>query len=660
MKYLAKLFSFFFILFSLCLWFLLISPTTNVAVYGQESESSINDKISSSQNILYQVFEDGRTRVTHEVRLTNLTTNYYASEYSLLLGFTDLINVAGADSVGSLAIDVTKRETGTEMRISFNEKAVGKGRILSFSLSYDTAEIATKNGRIWEVNIPAISERDELGDYIITLRVPSSFGKASYIKPIPLSSGSSTTLTFAKADAVRGVSVAFGQYQLFDFTLAYHLKNDKLFPIVTEIALPPTTSYQEILLNTLEPAPLTVNQDADGNWLARYRLEASEKIDIKAVGKAKIFAQPQNVMLYTAEKPEEYLGSELYWETQDSAILEKAKELKTPRAIYDYVVQTLSYDVSRIQASVNRVGAKGVLEKPQSAICMEFTDLFIALARAAGIPAREIDGFAFTRNERFRPLSLNQSNDGSKQINGNQDILHAWPQYFDNERKMWIAIDPTWGNTSSIDYFDVFDFNHFAFVVKGADSQYPSPAGSYKEASDLEKKDVEVTFALDDQFKKKENISASFNLPAELVAGFATTTKVILTNEGNTILFPGELVLLTEKLLPRTQSQPAAPIPPFGKLILSAEVKSASYFDHFGTTIKARLNNGEFSHNIGVVPFYLIYLPWIGGGIGGGLCFFAAGVAWRIYIQRQKRHDPLRGQSQQSQTSRFKLPWQKN
>jgi len=61
---------------------------------------------------------------------------------------------------------------------------------------------------------------------------------------------------------------------------------------------------------------------------------------------------------------------------------------------------------------------------------MEFTDLFIALSRAAGIPAREINGFAYTDDIRLRPLDLVT------------DMLHAWPEYYDEEKESGHLLTP--------------------------------------------------------------------------------------------------------------------------------------------------------------------------------------------------------------------------
>ena len=599
-------------------------------------------EISSAQNVTFQVFESGRTHVRHDVSLTNLTTNYYASEYSLFLGFTDLENITATDSLGTLSTEVAPGDDGTNIHMVFNDQVVGKSNVLSFSISYDTEEVASRNGRIWEINIPRIKDSPDLGDYTTRLVVPVSFGKANYIKPtLSVPTGA---LVFQKEDVLRGISVVFGDYQLFDFSLSYHVKNDKLYPIITEIALPPTTSYQDIILETLDPAPITVYVDRDGNWLARYRLEGSEKLDITAVGRAKIYHTPQKDLLMETGNMDTYLKPQKYWEVADGKITEKAGELKTPKAIYDYVAKTLQYDFDRIEKGLPRAGAAEVMGNPKSAICMEFTDLFIALARSAGIPAREVDGFAYTKNSRLRPLSLEK------------DILHAWPEYYDSEKKMWIAVDPTWGSTSGIEYFDIFDFNHFAFVVKGQDSEYPSPAGSYKEASDLDKKDVEVSFAKDKSFVEKRALNIETDLSKRISAGFPTTVTLRVSNNGNKMIAGGNLLFSTARLLPESQTIAFSPLPPFGNALLAAAVQSPSYFDNFSTKATAGLGKEVFAQEIHVAPIYLVYLPVLGGGLGAIIILIIALKIWGVHIQRPKWSNPLRGKGKQPPQPSGKLP----
>ena len=181
-------------------------------------------------------------------------------------------------------------------------------------------------------------------------------------------------------------------------------------------------------------------------------------------------------MLTENKKPSEY------WQVDDSEIKALAEKLKTPGAIYDYVVTKLSYNYDRVKPNTPRLGAKAILANPKDAICMEFTDLFIAIARAAGIPAREINGFAYTENPKLQPLSLVA------------DVLHAWPEYWDGQKGVWIPIDPTWGSTTGgVDFFNKLDLRHFTFVIHGKDPIKPYPPGSYKLGPNPQK-DVYVSF----------------------------------------------------------------------------------------------------------------------------------------------------------------------
>lgn len=205
-------------------------------------------------------------------------------------------------------------------------------------------------------------------------------------------------------------------------------------------------------------------------------------MDVKVAGKAKISLHPKKQKLSQREK-EQYLKDNAFWQTSNKEIKKLALELKTPYEIYKYVVNNLKYDFQRVALGKPRMGALDVLKNPSSAVCLEFTDLFIAIARAAGIPAREINGFAYTRNSKERPLSLVK------------DVLHAWPEYYDQEIETWVMVDPTWENTTGgVDYFYTLDFDHFAFVIKGVNSTYPIPAGAYK-ISNAATRDVNVEFA---------------------------------------------------------------------------------------------------------------------------------------------------------------------
>jgi transglutaminase-like putative cysteine protease len=431
---------------------------------------------------------------------------------------------------------------------------------------------------------------------------PAFLKNPVFIKPdIPgaLSRVNGNSINFYKDDLGKsGISIAFGDSQIYDFDLDYDLKDQNLFPISTEIALPPNTNYQNIIINSINPQPDNVKVDEDGNWLAQYKLLPSQRLKINVKGKAKVFLNGSSENI-TSENIAQYLKSEPYWETNAQNITDTAKSLKTPEDIYQYVVGKLSYDYNRTSSAQSRLGASATLNNPQLAVCLEFSDLFIALSRKIGIPAREVEGFAYTKNSQERPLSLVE------------DVLHAWPEYYDTQKQSWIMVDPTWGNTTGgVDYFNTFDFDHLAFVVKGISSTYPVPAGGYKLTGDENKKDVNVTlsktFNENPQFSIFANIADSF-LPFLPIDG-----EVVIKNTGNSMLKPAEVDMQTNYLKLNVQSKVLPAIPPFGSVSIPIKLRGP-VLTKTNDTITIRYLGKTFEKSVKITPFYLNV--WILGGI---------------------------------------------
>ena len=338
-------------------------------------------------NVVYAVNENGSTHTTFTITLSNITSQYYASSYDMMLGFKTIENLRAVDARGLMKTEVKKKDSGHEVELTLNNRVIGFGKKNVFTVSFDTPDIARAMGTVKEINIPGLANQQAFEDFHVHVDVPQQWGKPSYAKPDVLSN----TLDFTKEQlAESGISIGFGKEQIYQFTLTYHLSNKNIFPVKTEIALPPTTNYQEVFLQNITPKPVNVIQDQDGNWLAQYILMPSQKVDVLAKGHAILSMNPKEAFLTDAEK-KLYLQDKPYWQVNDPQIQELAKELKTPQAIYQYVVNLLAYDFSRVTNDQERVGALGVLKNPKSAVCLEFTDLFITLARAAGIPAREVD-----------------------------------------------------------------------------------------------------------------------------------------------------------------------------------------------------------------------------------------------------------------------------
>ena len=361
-----------------------------------------------------------------------------------------------------------------------------------------------------------------------------------------------------------GISAAYGTAQSFDVHLSYFIQNQNVTPETTEIALPPNTGYQTVTVVSLDPAPDTVVQDTDGNWLARYSLIPEGSETIQAALHIDVSLQPKDGYTDPTPDPTAYTSPQKYWETTDPKIVALAKEYTTPRAIYNYVVSALSYDYSSINSSPIRKGAVAALASPKNSVCTEFTDLFVAIARAAGIPAREEVGYAYTTNSKLRPLSLVA------------DVLHAWPEYYDAGKKVWIAIDPTWANTTGgVDYFDKMDFNHIVFAVQGKQSDYPYPAGFYRKSGD-QNKDVSVSFSSGAFTTPVAQLSPSFSFPSTITAGIRATGTVTIANTTGVAIPEADIVIQSSPVnvaITKTVTN----IPPYGKISIPLSILIPSY-----------------------------------------------------------------------------------
>lgn len=447
-------------------------------------------EFTTSSNVNYKVQESGRTLVTHNITLENNLSTIYATTYTLSLENIDAQDIKASEEVKGkseeLKVETQKEGDKTDIKIVFPDAAVGKGVKRDFSISYENGNFAVRTGEVWEISIPRLSNPDSFGSYSLNLQVPDSFGLEAYISPRPMEfsdiDGYKNYKFNKESVTATGVTAGFGQFQVFSFSLAYHLENPLNITSETQIALPPDTAFQKIYITKLDPIPANVVVDNDGNWIAIYKLGPRQRVDVKAEGSVQIFASFRKFPRPTEGELTDNLKEAEYWQVNDPEIQSLAASLKTPQAMYDYVSKTLKYDFARVQPNVQRSGAKKALTNPTQAICMEFTDLFIAIARAAGIPAREINGYAYTENPELQPLSLVA------------DVLHSWPEYYDKDKGVWIPIDPTWDSTTGgVDFFTKLDLRHFAFVIHGASATKPYPPGSYKLGSNPQK-DVFVSF----------------------------------------------------------------------------------------------------------------------------------------------------------------------
>ncbi len=493
-------------------------------------------EFSTTFDSLYTISQSGVTQVTHKIILKNKLAHIYATQYTLVVSGENLNKLVVSDETGSLLPSLEVHNGTTNIHLTIDRPAIGKDQTKTLSIGYESSDIAENIGSTMTINIPRLSQGNEADSYTRTVKV-DSLTPPTLIYPSPTRtelSDNSTTYVFVGSPS-SALTLLFGESVTYKLNLKYQLKNKELKSIDSELALPPDTPYQRVLLHQITPPPSNIRIDKDGNWLARYFLKTQEKLLVETELYVTVYPKPS---LYDPSSHSPFLENHSkYWDTENSTVQTLSQQLKTPLNIYTYLTNNFSYNFGKSTQGTTRLGATQALASPTSVVCTEFTDAFVALSRALNIPSREINGYAYTTNTALRPLAQET------------DILHAWPEFYDSANNSWIQVDPTWGNTTGgIDYFHQLDFSHITFVRHGLEPTYPLPAGVYKDS--LDQKYIQVEVASD--------------FPPPIISAKIKDGQVINT---------GNISLLDERVgyLPPLGSQP---LPPPSKYSFYDKIKS--------------------------------------------------------------------------------------
>lgn len=536
-------------------------------VFSSTSQISAANEFTTSLRNEHTITEDGKTIVRKYFSIKNNLSTVYLTKYGIELSSNTITGVKTYDATGSIDSDIKRTESSTTIELSFADKVVGKDQARTFVIEYTDPDSAVLSGNILEVYVPKVADTSQFTNYATTLIVPAKFGTPSLATPATYTvetKNNMNVLSFGTEGKEEGISLIFGEQQYFDFSLKYHLHNPTANRGIMQITFPPDTPFQKVHYTEINPRPDSIESDEDGNWIATYVLESNQQNTVTASGIASIYLKPEVPVPHKAPSLS-HTQPNLYWESDDPIIQNIASKHPGPKEIFDFVVDALDYNYSRVSSNENRHGAKVALERADDAVCQEYTDLFIAVARANGIPARQATGYAFTNNNIIRPLSLVK------------DILHAWPEYYDEAKQQWIPVDPTWASTTGgVDYFTHLDFNHFVFTYQGLSSEKPYPAGSYK-IEGVESKDV-VVETVAKGLDPVPGYSLTISPPLSSWFGIGTHTLKI-TNTTGTAWYDIPLTISTNEPNRLSLEQAAIPeILPYQTYQLKFTVTSPDWF----------------------------------------------------------------------------------
>jgi len=551
---------------------------------------------------LSQFKEDLTSNVRFNIKITNLRGDVYVNKFSI--GFPRsfaISNLKSSDDHGEIIPKITTDAFNTKVEMEFSNPNIGKDSVNNFYLDFNQTNLFKVNGNVWEVAIPVIENKGE-GSYQVVVILPSDTDKKiSIAKPKPdLILGRKIKWINPKTKTIYAV---FGDNQIYETELTYTIKNSEIFPVITEVAFPPDGLYQKIFLDSITPKPISVYQDEDGNYLGRYQLKPLESKTILFKGLIQIFSRPREEMIpYTRKlflNQKNYLTSQQKFWTIKS--LEKIKELKKVEEVYNYAVSNLKYNYDKINGNNSRLGAEEVLLRPDQVVCTEFTDFFVATSREKGIYSREIQGYGFSYDPQLQPLSLVS------------DVLHAWPEYYNQEFNLWIPVDPTWESTSGIDYFSSFDLNHIVFVVHGKRSDYPLPAGTYKIG---DSKDISIKAVKTIPEEKKKIVINNFKLIKKISDNQSYQGKFTVINNSNVYLLRIPVEIKGDRINITNKKIVIDSLAPYEEKEIVFEYQSLNKNQKGkGTVAIIVFDNKLVEEYVDVVPYFYLLGIKIGGGI---------------------------------------------
>lgn len=572
--------------FILAIIFLIVSP-----VHGSE-------QFLTSYNVNYDVGSDGVTTIEDSITFKNTTDKFYASKYTVSIGAMKISDIEALDSKGALPTNITKDGSKTKIEVSFTDQVVGIDKEYNWKLRYKSNDYAERQGKVWQVMVPKAPKLLDGDSYSLSLSVPVAFGDPTSIDPAPskkVESGGKIRMYYDKSALdQRGILASFGSLQTMDFSIKYVIRNKGVLPIYGKLPLPMDTNYQQVLINDLNPKPENVIVDNDGNYIAWYKLDRDAVLNVEARGQVQLTLKgtPQVSRELSKYESNRLVKADQYWDVDNPIIKQKVADIlknsldasvrEKAKLINRFVVNDLSYDHSRVEKEdFSRLGALSALNNPDKALCGEYADLFVTLARSAGIPARRLEGFAYTSNREIRPLSLGRT------------LLHAWAEYYDPV-KGWVMVDPTWESSNDgVDYFSNFDLNHFVLAIQGDSSVEPSASG-----------EVSVNVS-DANFVVVKKSSLELTAPEVILSGLPAKIVVRMSNMGNSVIGKGSIDLRTVGLgALETSKFDTEVVPPFGYFEGETRLSQLSFLAKTKGLIEASFSGSLIQKEVELKPFY--------------------------------------------------------
>jgi len=136
-----------------------------------------------AENAKYQFYEDGTSSAYRNIKLINLSTNYYPAFYVLSIPL-DSTNIVAFDTNGKITPEIVENERLKKLILAFNRLNPGINNSIAFAVSYTTKSFFLETDEAKRILIP-IDKKLNYVQYDLELVLPQSFGTPILVKPEP-------------------------------------------------------------------------------------------------------------------------------------------------------------------------------------------------------------------------------------------------------------------------------------------------------------------------------------------------------------------------------------------------------------------------------------------------------------------------------------------
>ena len=242
---------------------------------------------------------------------------------------------------------------------------------------------------------------------------------------------------------------------------------------IVYVPLPQNSSFQRSFVLSMEPPPTRYLTDEDGNVYAVVEVEAGAGAAVWVSATYEVVVTGYRLEGEVVEWPpldvvRRYTSSAGYWDVYNETLIDLAyrvayadSPLEVARRLAEWIVQRVDYNVNFARLGSDHAVARRPLDYAVVGDCTEVADVYVAMARILGVPARAAFGLLLPSASGRMWLNL------STMASEGPALLehwggHEWPQVY-LPGLGWVDVDMLDGMRPNV---GVYSERHLLFGVE--------------------------------------------------------------------------------------------------------------------------------------------------------------------------------------------------